>query len=62
MGLKLGMKKFDINKFIKTLITPKEHPIVMGSPSDYKNEFGLNTKKSLKNKNKKKTINLFLGK
>ena len=40
------MKKFDINKFIKTLITPKEHPIVMGSPSDYKNEFGLNTKKS----------------
>ena len=40
------MKKFDINKFIKTLITPKEHPMVMGSPSDYKNEFGLNTKKS----------------
>ena len=40
------MDKFDINKFIKTLITPKEHPMSSGSPSDYKNEFGLNTKKS----------------
>jgi hypothetical protein len=40
-------KKFDINKFIKTLMTPKEHPMLLGSsPSDYKNEFGLNTKKS----------------
>ena len=40
-------KKFDVNKFIKTLITPKEHPMGSGSPSDYKNEFGLNTKKSV---------------
>ena len=38
-------KKFDINKFIKTLITPKEHS--MSQPASwYKNEFGLNTKKS----------------
>ena len=38
-------KKFDINKFIKTLITPKEHS--MSHPASwYKNEFGLNTKKS----------------
>ena len=44
MGMK---KKFDVNKFIKTLITPKEHPMGSGSPSDYKNEFGLNTKKSV---------------
>jgi len=39
------MDKFDINKFIKTLITPKEHS--MSQPASwYKNEFGLNTKKS----------------
>ena len=37
-------KKFDINKFIKTLMTPKEYPMV--SPASwYKNELGLNTKK-----------------
>ena len=45
--MKLMKKKFDVNKFIKTLITPKEHPMGSGSPSDYKNEFGLNTKKSV---------------
>ena len=42
-------KKFDVDKFIKVLLTPKKYPKwydKKGKPIiDYPNEFGLDTKK-----------------